>query len=274
MKGPAVCLDTLFPELEAHEKLVHVARAGIPLVEFWGWRDKRVNEFQRVASDLGVAVSNFSAHRCGSPISIAEHDLVLKEIEESIEIAQTLACTTLMVLSNELGEGGRVLNSWPDLSDHDKQASIVELLSRAVELLPDNLTLVIEPLNTKIDHPGNHLCSMQQAIDIVRRVGDPRVLVLADLYHLGVMGETLERIVNDASSSLGYIHIADIPGRGEPGTGSVEWAKILRTLESSGYGGVVGFEYFPSGDCDRSLAAVKSLWDSLSSEGLPGQKDD
>jgi hydroxypyruvate isomerase len=122
--------------------------------------------------------------------------------------------------------------------------------------------LVLEPLNTLVDHAGYYLADMDVASAIVREVGSPRLKILCDLYHFGVMGADLEKIVTDHLSEIGHFHIPDVPGRHEPGTGSVDWAAMLRLIRDRGYAGCVGFEYFPESDSDSSLEAIRKLWEA------------
>lgn len=259
----AVCIDTLFSELQAHEKLSFVAEAGIPSIEFWGWRDKNITALAQAARAHGLTVSNFSAHRRGSPVKREEHAIVLADITEAVNAAETLECGTLMILSNELGDGGRVTDSFSELAVEEKHSAMCELLTRALALVPEHIRLVIEPLNTCLDHAGNYLSTMNQAMRIVDSVGSPRCTVLADLYHLGMMGEDLDWVVQHCTRYIGYVHIADIPGRGEPGTGEIDWLRLLSRLRGAGYQGTVGFEYMPQQDDVASLAAVKALIDEV-----------
>ncbi len=256
----AVCIDTLFPGLPAHQKIEQVAVAGIEQIEFWGWRDKDIPALERAMRQHGVRVSNFSAHRRGSPVMSNEHPTVLADIREAVDVATSIGCTTLMLLSNELSHDGKVVDSFSEVSSEDKCGALCELLTNALQLVPDHMSLVIEPLNTKIDHPGNFLTSMEQAVDIISRVASPRAAVLADLYHLGVMDEDLIGIVEHYTQHIGYVHIADIPGRGEPGTGDINWDSLLRRLSAAGYTGTVGFEYIPKQPSAISLSAVQELW--------------
>ena len=104
---------------------------------------------------------------------------------------------------------------------------------------------------------------METASSLVRDVGNPRLKILCDLYHLGVMGSDLEHVITTYLADIGYFHIADVPGRHEPGTGSVDWLALLRLIQKNGYEGYVGFEYFPLHDSDESLHAIQRLWQAL-----------
>jgi hydroxypyruvate isomerase len=76
------------------------------------------------------------------------------------------------------------------------------------------------------------------------------------------MGADLKAIVTEHLALIGHFHIADVPGRHEPGTGTVDWAGMLRLIRSLGYSGGVGFEFFPSADADVALRAVRDLWEA------------
>ncbi len=76
------------------------------------------------------------------------------------------------------------------------------------------------------------------------------------------MGCRSQKIVTNHLPEIGYFHIADAPGRHEPGTGSVDWMAMLRLIQDRGYTGCVGFEYFPESDSDASLAAIRKLWEA------------
>jgi hydroxypyruvate isomerase len=124
--------------------------------------------------------------------------------------------------------------------------------------------LVLETLNTKLDHPGYAVSSLATAARVVEAVGDPRFGILADLYHLGMMGEDLVPLVRRYGGMIGYIHVADVPGRHEPGTGKVDWVAVLEALRDSGYDGYAGFEFSPAGSSDAALEAIRALWDRFS----------
>lgn len=259
----SICIEMIYPELSFEHRIRRVADAGLDGIEFWGWRDKDLPKMKAVANECGVAVTNMSGHRKGSPISSEDLELFITELDETVAVAQNLGCTTLMLLSNELGEGGRVRNSYPEREEAKKETQLLVALEAACSHIPENFSLVIEPLNTRLDHPGNFLSGMEQAVRIVDELAHPRVRVLADLYHLAVMGEDPLHVAGAYGDKIGYVHIADVPGRHEPGTGTIQWAAVLRRLGESGYAGTVGFEYAPDGDSQLSLQRIAELWSNV-----------
>lgn len=260
---PVICLEPLYPELSAEDKIKRIVAAGFQFVEFWGWRDKNIPALLETCQRHQVEVVNFSGHRAGSPVATDTHALFLEDLVDAVKSAEQLHCKTLMLLTNALNEDGSVTDSFDQIPDQQKYENAVIGLKKALEATPEDINFVLEPLNTSIDHPGYYLADMQTAASLARDVGNPRLKILCDLYHLGVMGSDLEHIITTYLSDIGYFHIADFPGRNEPGTGSGDWGTLLRLIRQSGYAGYVGFEFFPLNDSDDALHAIQRLWQAL-----------
>lgn len=259
---PVICLDPLYPGVPTEEKISRVAAAGFAHVEFWGWRDKNIPAIQRACRENGVRVANFSGHRTGSPVAQTTHPTLYADVSDAVTTARALNCQALMLLTNALNSDGSVADRFDEISDDLKFKNTVTALAQLDRSIPVDVTLLLEPLNTLLDHPGYYLNDMDTASRIVREVASPRLKILCDLYHFGVMGADLNRIVTKHLTLIGHFHIADVPGRHEPGTGSVDWAAVLRLIKSLGYTGGVGFEFFPKGDADVALRAIHELWEA------------
>jgi hydroxypyruvate isomerase len=260
---PVICFEMLYPELEAADKIAAVAAAGFDAVEFWGWRDKDLQSLAEACRAHAVRVANFSGQRRGSLIARAGHHLISGELAGSVAAARLLGCGTLMLLSNELDQEGQVVEEYAGLPAAEKRAALKAGLELARRETPDDILLVLEPLNTRIDHPGYFLNDMAAAAALIREIDHPKLKILCDFYHLGVMGEDLEAVIDRYRPEIGYVHVADFPGRHEPGSGGADWLSLLRRLHDSGYAGCVGFEYAPLKDSTASLAAIRRLWDGL-----------
>jgi hydroxypyruvate isomerase len=272
MIKPAVCFEMLYPGMDPLEKIRRIADHGVRAVEFWGWRDKNLKAMAGLCGRLGVELANFSAHRRGSPIAAETHPIFLAELKEAVGVARDLGCRMLMVLSNELGEGGRVVERFDEVPEQRKRGNFIEAMKRALgEVVPDDLCLVIEPLNTRRDHAGNWLVEVEEAASIVDEVGDERLKILCDYYHAGWMGHDLFGLTSAHAGRFGHVHAAEIPGRDEPrlapsGTVGrpVDWFALFRLLRNTGYDGFVGFEYAPSAaGTDRSLETIRQLWETV-----------
>jgi hydroxypyruvate isomerase len=117
---------------------------------------------------------------------------------------------------------------------------------------------VLEPLN-QLDHPGEFLSSSDEGFAIVREVGSPNVRLLFDIYHQQISEGNLTRRIVDNLDLIGHFHVADVPGRHEPGTGEINYEHLFGVLREHGYGGYVGLEYLPHVDAAASLRAVRAL---------------
>lgn len=260
---PVICIEMLYTELQLEEKLKAISQAGFSRIEFWDWKDKDLALLYSSCQQYNLKVANFSGQRQGSLIARKTHQKIFSDLEEAVKVAKTLYCPYLMLLTDQLGEGGIVENSYQELSAEEKYYNIISGLEKAIRLTPDSITVILETLNTKIDHPGYYLDNIETAVKIVREIKHPRLKILADLYHLGVMGFNLIQLIEEHYTEIGYFHIADIPGRHEPGTGSIDWQDILQFIKERGYQGFVGFEYSPANDSTESLIKIKNLWQSI-----------
>jgi hydroxypyruvate isomerase len=91
-------------------------------------------------------------------------------------------------------------------------------------------------------------------IDRVQAAYDvPNLGLLADLYHLAVNGDDVDRVIADHTDRVAHVQIADAPGRNEPGTGTLPLDQQLSALAANGYTGWVGLEYKPSTSTDESF---------------------
>jgi hydroxypyruvate isomerase len=200
---PAICLDPLYPELLTEEKIPRVAAAGFRHIEFWSWRDKNIPAIQAACRNHDVQVVNFSGHRTGSPIAAKTHPILFADASDAVPTARALCCQTLMVLTNALNPDGSVADRFEEIPDGIKYKNTVTALNQLISIIPGDITLVLEPLNTLVDHPGYYLADMNVASGIVREVASPRLKILCDLYHFRVMGADLNKIVADHVSEIG-----------------------------------------------------------------------
>jgi len=260
---PSICIEMIFTELSFARRIEEVARAGFRFVEFWDWRDKDLLELQEVCSSCAVHVSNFSGQRLGDLIASETHPKLLQDFLETLETAKQLKTNTLMVLTNELGEMGVVRNAYWEKTVEEKTANLQKGLELLLNHTPEGMTIVLEPLNTVHDHKGYFLSDVGRAADLVADLKDDRVRVLCDLYHQGMMGDDLLAIIERYIGQIGYFHVADFPGRHEPGTGSADWRGVLRAIQKMDYHGFVGFEYSPARSARESLCRIMDLWQSL-----------
>jgi len=133
-------------------------------------------------------------------------------------------------------------------------ASIVPIAER------HGLTILLEPVNTRVDHPGVLFGMTEDAVAVIEQVNSPRVRLLYDLYHSVTERENPAEVLPAVARHVDHIQIADAPGRGEPGSGGIDWPAMLRLIESVGYAGVIGLECSPTGaDTPAALDYIRGL---------------
>jgi len=135
-------------------------------------------------------------------------------------------------------------------------------VNRAIADAEDaGVTLGVEPLNTIVDHPGYYLTSSAEGFEIVDAVDSPAVKLLFDVYHQQTSEGNVTRNLTNNVEQVGYVHVADVPGRHEPTTGKLDYENVLGALDEAGYDGYVGCEFTPRGD---PLAAIENCRNMLS----------
>jgi hydroxypyruvate isomerase len=248
----SACLELLFREEPVFAARVGLAvTAGIPCVEFWTWRDKDVAAIGSALAATGARLEAFVSEPQGQLVDTRTHDAFAAGVGESAQLAQSLGCHNLIVLAGQ---------RMPDVDERDQRLAVARALRRAAPLAAERgVTLLLEPLNTRVDHVGYFLDSTHEGLAIVEEVAAPNVRLLLDVYHSAVMSERLGEVVGDRASLIGHVHLADAPGRHEPGSGAIEWPEAIRWLERSGYTGRLGLEYEPTGDSASSLSFINRV---------------
>ena len=124
------------------------------------------------------------------------------------------------------------------------------------------IMLILESMNIRNDHKGHCLWGSPDAVRICREVASPFVKINWDLYHMQISEGDLCRRLREGWDQVGYIQVADNPGRMEPGTGEIAYARVYRELRELGYAKPIGVECNPSGDPTESAVrlAQSDVW--------------
>lgn len=248
-------IELLFTEAgsDPADRVRAAAAAGFDAVELWSTLDKDVVTLAAAAKDAGVDITSVLAEpRTNFTLPGTDLGPFFDGLKQGIENAQTLGSPRIVVGS---GIG------FPGAKRQANLDRLVEVFRDAVERTEGSgVTLVLEPVNIRVDHPGALLDRTAEAVYIARQVGSDRFKVLYDLYHSTTEGEDPAKELADAGALIDYVQIADSPGRGEPGSGSIDWDDAFATLRGAGYDGVVGLEYFPTKESVESLAHLRSVF--------------
>ncbi len=251
------CIECLYQELPFLERFQAAKEDGFDFVEFWSWTDKDLTAVKAAAQRAGIGIAGFNGDAEYSLIDPAQKSPYLSFLRRSIAAAQTLGARSLTIHSNGLGEGGAVLNAYPELSHTVKLCAMFDTLRDCAALAEESgIRLHLEALNVSVDHPGNFLQTTQMAAELTRLIGSPMLKILYDAYHMQLNEGSLCCNIRTYADQIGHVHIADAPGRHEPGTGEIRFQTVYACLEESGYTGLLGYELFPKTDTAAAVRAI------------------
>lgn len=249
------------------QKLEKAAAAGVQSVELVAehiqWTNAQVAEAKKRARSLKLGMDTIIATPDwkGRPVSMvkpAEREGFLKDVRQAIEWAKKLEIPQIILMSGD---------EVPGVPRADQYASLLEGTKRAGDLAAQaGVTLIVEPLNNKVDHRGFFLTNCVDGLQLVKEVNNPHVKLLFDLYHEQVQLGNVTRSAVAAAPWVAVYHVADNPGRNDPGTGEMNYANIYAAIKKSGYSGYVTMEYLPKGDEVTSLKkSLQEMWSVLGS---------
>ena len=246
----------LFTELPVPRRPAAAKAAGFDGVEFWWpWdamvpSDEEADAFVNAISDAGVELVSLNFH--AGNMAAGERGLVsvpsaARAFRENIgacaEIARRTGCRRL-----NAAYGNRI----DGVDPAEQDAVAIENLRLAAEAAANaGAAVLVEAINS-VDVPAFPIDSSAKAIAVIDNVGAPNIGFLADLYHLAKMGEDLPGVLDQYRERIWHVQVADPPGRGAPGTGTVEFEPLFRQLAEQGYKGWVGLEYLPSDASDSA----------------------
>jgi hydroxypyruvate isomerase len=261
----SLCIENFYRDLPWEAKFAAAKRDGFEYCEFWTWKDRDWAAVKKAITDSGIKIAAFSGDDAYSLINPDENRPYAAFLKESIAKAKEIHCPCLVIHSDALNKDGSAKETVKPLSNEAKLLSMYKVLKDIAPFAEkEGVTLVLEPLNTRMGQPRAHknyfLEYPQPAFDLTRQVGSDRVKVLYDIYHMQLMAGNIIHTLAENMDQLGYIHLADVPGSHEPGTGELHCRNILKALDSMGYAGFVGFELLPSDTDEKAVKAIQAIW--------------
>jgi hydroxypyruvate isomerase len=251
-------ITTMFKELEPLRRPAAAKAAGFDAIEIQTL-DVPARDMAKAAQAAGVEVVLLNASmgdlRAGGPglsgVPGREAQFA-QEIARSIEVAQTLACKQIHAGASRLADGVARADALKAYRDN--------LLAAGERASKAGIRLLIEPINP-IDLPGALLCDVREGASLVRDELQGRVGLQFDVYHVAMCGDEVELAFADCMDVIEHVQFSDIPGRVEPGAGSLDFASIFDAIEGFGYQGRLGAEYTPKKPTLQSLGWLKRFTD-------------
>jgi hydroxypyruvate isomerase len=250
----SACIEMLFVREAAApaDRIAFVAESGLPAFEFWHWQNKDLGAIEAAMRRTGLELTGLVAEPMIALNDASNHDAFLEGLRSSVDVARRLGAPILIAQAGD---------ERPDMPRAAQRDTIAECLARAADVLAGSgVRLALEPLNTRVDHPGYFLDATPEGLDIADAVDRPEIGILYDLYHSMVMDEATETVLAGRVHRVFHVHVADHPGRTEPGSGRLPLAAALKWLADNGYAGAVGLEFRPTGGSAAAVdAALRSL---------------
>lgn len=236
-----VNVQALFNEVGFFERFEQVSAAGFRAVEMsvpYLFKPSEISgkldQFQFQAVLINSPGGDPATQR-GLACQPLLRDDFRASLDTAIEMASAIGCPLVHCPSGYMPE--------------DNPERIAETYCENISFAADvfgkaGIKLGIEPINSH-DLPGYYLTGSQQAMDVIHTLDHPNVGLILDVYHLARMGEDLPRVIQATAKHIFHVQIADAPGKGEPGTGAIDFDEIFGLLDEVGYEGWTGLEYRP-----------------------------
>ncbi|MBQ8576914.1 MAG: TIM barrel protein [Clostridia bacterium] len=243
-------IPCFFGGMDFCDALRRTAALGFDCAETYNWKGLDLDRVRETCAETGVELLSMctTEFRMTDP---AYRGAWLDGLKESCEAANRVGATKLITqVGQDTGE------------ERAKQhAAIVETLIQAKPILDAHkVTVMIEPLNTLVNHPGYYLWQATEAFDIIRAVDSPYAKVVYDIYHQQVMeGNIIPNIVNNLDC-IAHLHSAGHPGRIDLQFGENDYKFIWKKVDEAGYTGACGLEYHPTMEAEESLRTFRRLY--------------
>jgi hydroxypyruvate isomerase len=232
----SVNIEALYSNKNFVEGMREIKQIGFNAFEFWSWWDKDLPLILNAKDAFGLEISGIVT-KFISLTDPSKRQAYVEGVKQTISVAKMLGCKTII---SQVGQ------EIPGFSREEQHRSIVEGLKSCVPFLNDaKIMLVIEPLNTLVDHKGYYLDSSKEGFQIVNEVGSPFVKVLYDIYHMQIMEGNIISTISNNIDKIGYFHVAGVPGRHEPYIGELFYMNIFKAIKTTGFKGYIALEYFP-----------------------------
>lgn len=202
---------------------------------------QELEAIRKKMDDLKMSMGTFVVNRGGwrqtAMPDRGPHKMFLEDIQRAIQLHK--------IIGNEVATVTSGL-SVQNISFEQQTRNCIDVLKRAADLLEkanSKLTLVLEPLNFKVDHAGYFVVFSEHAAQIIGEVNHPQVKILFDMYHQQISEGNIINNIHMYWDLIGYFQTGDVPGRKEPGTGEMNYQNIFKVLHTKGYKGIIGLEH-------------------------------
>ncbi|OHB59721.1 MAG: hypothetical protein A2Y12_14795 [Planctomycetes bacterium GWF2_42_9] len=258
----SVCAECFFTDLPFEQRIKKIGALGYKYIEFWHpegtfngkevdfskFKDAKI--LKKAAKDSGVTINDFAFSAWdgsigGNPTNEKDHHKYFEQIQKMLDFANAIGCKKGIVLSGLTQKG---------ISKDKMIGNLGKAYAKAVEMAKiAKITLVVEPLNSLVDHAGFFFDGTDEAVKMINEINSPNLKLLYDVYHMQIMQGNILDFIENNIDIIGHFHSAGVPGRAEPFDTEVNYPAIIKKIDQLGYTGCFGLEYFPKYDHVKSL---------------------
>ena len=248
------CIDMMFSRINFYDRFEAVRKCGIETIEFWKWSDKDIGRIEKLLDNNNMNVSIFNLDSADRQLSNdlsrgilndGRADELISSVKESIPVYRRLGASAMIVL---IGDG----------APFNRDNVLCCLKSAAALAEAEDINLIVEPLNAT-DRKGYCMPYTKPVFEILREVNSPNIKMLYDIYHQSMTGDFSIDDIRENIDIIGHFHVADAPGRHEPGTGIIDYPSIISQINALPYDGYIGLEYRATKADEDTMGFLKEI---------------
>ncbi len=248
-------IEAWYTDRPFNERVHAVAEAGFQCLEFWNVSQasetRDMNKLAQDCASLGINIIQFTGWDVDSLGGRDTHVAFKEAIKQAIETAHLLDAPMFTIVGHQESA---------DLQQSEKLENLQRALESVVPILEGGDKMaILEPFNP-VDHKGFFLNGSGEALNICRTINSPHIKINWDLYHMQLSEGNLAASMRHGRDQIGYIQVADVPGRHQPGTGELNYPYLFQTIAQMGYDGPIGLECWPkAGDEAQAIKDIKAV---------------
>src|SRR3954463_7908769 len=248
-------LGYLFTELPLAERIAAATRCGfeaiehpapysVPAAEMAGWLRSAGAQYVQ----LGLYSGDASKGEKGIGIFPDRRDEFRASVTEALDYAETVGASMVHAMAGILPPAQRARHHW--------DCYVENLAFAATEARPRGIKVIVEPMS-QAAVPGYFIATPDEAARVIAEAGEENIGLLLDVFHTASVGLNVEQEIAKHAALLAHVHIADYPGRHEPGSATVDFDKLEHALQRASYDGFLGCEYSPIGPTEAGLGWLR-----------------
>ncbi len=267
-------IEFMFGDRDFVDRIDAVAEIGLTSYEFGEWLSHDMPTIIERTQQYGLVQSNLAVDPRVNLTDDENTDTFIEGVRQSANMAHQIGCQRLGVVVNDVNWAPGP--SWHEYQRESQQRDarqrqrdhIVNNLKKAAPVAEgEGMLLVVECLNTLVDHADHYLASWEEGVSIIEEIDSPTVRLTFDVYHHQINEGNIISSLTRHIDSIGHIHLGDVPGRHEPGTGEINFRNVLLAVKRAGYSGYLGLECIPSkSDVKAALSPIRRIVEEVNSE--------